>query len=390
MASQHHPQDTGPALEAKDRGLAGMQERTSRLQQELDQEKLERTQENQKYHAAQRSWTEELDRAKMAVHKLSARNEKLKTACENMQEDMNAASERHEFMMFQQDSLGSRLRESEEERQRLQALTVVLRGMVTKNSEPDGERMDDNAIVGKFIKLREQVQRIASKLCFSEGNGNAVLTQEMSDAQRDFEYWKGLSQAQLLNRIRTNIFELIHSEILGRPLFGLEGLQDTSGLEHGLSKFETALNNLNPGHKAAVLEWRVRTVRCASLLNIDNPRAEEVAKYIHEFMKPLITSDALDTQLRTLILKLCNDSMSFALLLRSFKDLYRCEMPDIHSPLNDDSEEQCPEPYRNGDPHAEGDVAFVLAGSLVKYPELHPERRLVLEKAHVVVFKKTE
>lgn len=125
---------------------------------------------------------------------------------------------------------------------------------------------------------------------------------------------------------------------------------------------------------------------------------DKVAQYMQGAMAPVVkvyssesSSTKADVELRELYLSLCRDAFNFTLLLRRCRDLYKCESPMPDTKLvSNDADAQDREPSLNGTiEHSNSDdrdIAFVLFGALVKYPELDPEARLVLEKAHVVVY----
>jgi hypothetical protein len=130
---------------------------------------------------------------------------------------------------------------------------------------------------------------------------------------------------------------------------------------------------------------------------------EKVAQFIQDAMAPVVkvyssesSTTKADAALRGLYLSLCRDAFHFSLLLRRCKDLYKCESPMPGTKLvYMDADAQDREPSMNGtitsnEPSnpEDADIAFLLFGTLVKYPELDPGARLVLEKAHVVIYQK--
>jgi hypothetical protein len=137
-------------------------------------------------------------------------------------------------------------------------------------------------------------------------------------------------------------------------------------------------------------------MKCAKWLRSESSRPKNVAERIFDFMLPALvhrhrkdkaSSKKIEDDVFDLILKLCTTVFNLALILRSCKDDYRCEFPEPRTELNldesepQDSEEAKPKRLETNF------VAFTLSGALVKYPELNPEERLVLEKSHVVIMK---
>lgn len=115
----------------------------------------------------------------------------------------------------------------------------------------------------------------------------------------------------------------------------------------------------------------------------------KVAQAIWDFMQPISPLENAD-QMNALgrhLVKLCEDAHKFALLVRGCKDAYVCERPrrnqavDLQEVEPQDSEK----PISN---LPQGDsIAFALFGALAKYPANSPGLRVVLEKAHVVIFQ---
>lgn len=143
------------------------------------------------------------------------------------------------------------------------------------------------------------------------------------------------------------------------------------------------------------MEWRIGTIKCGSLLKLKDDTPQITAKIIQDFMTPLRPQpqdDAAkigDKELHEKLLRLCKDAFDFTLTLRGCKDVYRCEFPKNQKPNDDDSEVQARErridSMEGGSGAEERRVLFTISGTLAKYPGGNMEKRLVLEKAHVVV-----
>jgi hypothetical protein len=139
-----------------------------------------------------------------------------------------------------------------------------------------------------------------------------------------------------------------------------------------------------------IAEWRTRTVECAALIN-DHAQStwpEQVAHQIWEFMSPILppetdkVSEKKCSDLEKHLIKLCEGAHQLALLVRGCKDVYQCQLIKRGEALSEDAE---PQDNEGGTNVKDVTVAFTLFGALVKYPELSPRVKLVLEKAHVVV-----
>lgn len=125
--------------------------------------------------------------------------------------------------------------------------------MITKNGGLGGEQVDETAIIASFIRLREQVQRIAFKLCPKKIV--KLSCKNMGPQQQEFfEDWqKRSNQSQLRNRMMGFIFDFILHSILQRKLFGLEDFGESPELERGLVEFESALTKLGTSWSFRVL-----------------------------------------------------------------------------------------------------------------------------------------
>jgi len=127
----------------------------------------------------------------------------------------------------------------------------------------------------------------------------------------------------------------------------------------------------------------------ASLLCIPQPLADETADRIYEVLKPLLpstTSKEIEQQVLTQLNQLCKNAFEFTLRHRRTQDQYRCVSSEKGTILNESiakprGTEACSE--LEGAQHDQ--IALVLSPVLVKYPLL--EEMLVLEKAHVVVYR---
>lgn len=144
------------------------------------------------------------------------------------------------------------------------------------------------------------------------------------------------------------------------------------------------------GNTADVAEWRKRTIECASWLRIESARPRVAADYIAQFMEPLSSKSAPSTTqpLDRLMLQLCEKAYQLTLLLRRSKSRYTYEnikrgtVIDVYNVLDIS-------PQAFDGPELEepigASVAFTIFGALVKYPDLTPDERHVLDKSHVVL-----
>lgn len=147
------------------------------------------------------------------------------------------------------------------------------------------------------------------------------------------------------------------------------------------------------------MEWRIRTVKCASLLGLKDSTAKMAAKAIHDFMAPLQPHShdnaerEMNKALPERLIKLCQDAFDLILTLRECKDIYRCEYPQPKTKVRSEDVEVMHEEGRETSTNTESgstitreyQIMHTVFGSLVKYSEGNLEKPLVLDKAHVVV-----
>lgn len=147
------------------------------------------------------------------------------------------------------------------------------------------------------------------------------------------------------------------------------------------------------GNTADVAEWRKRTIACASWLKIESTRPRAAATYISEFMEPLLPTPSKSgvqatPPLDRLMLQLCEKAYQLTLILRRSKSKYTYEtikrgaVVDEYN-ISDISPQAFDVPGL--DEPLGASVAFTIFGALVKYPDMTPNERHVLERSHVVL-----
>ncbi|KAI9647688.1 hypothetical protein NHQ30_004073 [Ciborinia camelliae] len=283
----------------------------------------------------------------------------------------------------------------------LQEQTQTFRDIIINKGSGDIDDVDDNTIIKDFVALREQIQRIVNRYykctedrprSLNEGRFSKRLEKRR---RKFFSMWEGgYTSAQLRNRSRAIIFEILATEILQVPIFGLDGFEK-GALEHGLVDFELELEHaLEQGH-ADVSSWRILTMKCASLLQQSQSskssiQPERVATIILDFMAPLQPHDKkLNNELDELLCKLCVCAFKLALTLRKCKDTYKCEIAGTGDRIDEETmepqESEASEKGRKRD--CDMKVAYVISGCLFKVLEVGDIRRerTVLEKAHIVI-----
>ncbi|KAG9231240.1 hypothetical protein BJ875DRAFT_517787 [Amylocarpus encephaloides] len=286
------------------------------------------------------------------------------------------------------------IQELEERNAKLRDQNQKLRDMVLKGNVANSEPIDDTTITALFNKLRDQIQRIVMKNHLVDPEVRPRLTANALRFQQKFAaLWEqGLDLDQLRKRTQCLIFGVLRRAILSRECFGLR-TAEFSSVETCLMQFESALVAKKNGHEIEIAEWRVRTIKLASLLN-QNKLDIRVVDHVYDSLIPLFsalpgwqgaeeTSHAFCLQLS----EMCETAAKLAVTLRASKDSYCFEAPNAGSKADwDEMNILGYEASGGGDiKDKDGAITFCICESLVKYPEHDPHERLVLEKAHVVV-----
>ncbi|CAG8972047.1 hypothetical protein HYALB_00004911 [Hymenoscyphus albidus] len=258
----------------------------------------------------------------------------------------------------------------------LQENSKNLRRMILSKSRERGEEIDDGT---RYYFFDPTVQTPRS-------------TSKTPRFFRDiFDYWADSPTLEQLGmRVRAMIFQIINGEILNKPHFGLES-ESFSEMEVQLAKFEMVILEYAPKSEKEIVEWRVHTVKCASLLKSDQPQSLKVAAAIWDHMDPFMRREYTDKngygsqQHTNPWEEVCDAAAKSALLVRKSKDGYKCETP---RPGTEFSEAEMSIQYmEKGEFESAEDsavVLFAISGALVKYPEYSASERLVLDKAYVV------
>ncbi|KAH9205473.1 hypothetical protein DL95DRAFT_491012 [Leptodontidium sp. 2 PMI_412] len=319
-------------IESQDCELAQLREQTGTLRKEREQTCHEKRQ----LELAYKDLTDKFDAAEQ-------RAEALDFSCDESARQVKKLQSQIEKLESENEAMLLGLKSADDEKQRLEGQAVVLRGVITKNRGLNGTQVDDNTIATSFMKLRDQIQAIATKLCSGKSD---------------------------------------------KDCFGLENLGENSEVERGLKNFESAMNKISQGHEDDVAEWRTQTMRCASFLQLESTMPGQTVGAIRHFFAPLWPQPPTEDKLHALVTQLCKDAFSLAMLLRSCKDVYQCEFPPPRSMLTEDTEPQERELRQEdmSDGLTDQDIAYNLSGMLVKYPKQDAEKRLVLVKAHVIVY----
>ncbi|KAI9647989.1 hypothetical protein NHQ30_002617 [Ciborinia camelliae] len=267
-----------------------------------------------------------------------------------------------------------------------------------------GPEVDDNIITAQFRKLAEQIQRIIRT---SYTVTVALPTPKETDQTLVKNLYScfqhGLTPSESQNRVRGLIFDFLNDWIILRATFGLAEMDKRSVVEYGLTEFEEMINENSTVSKTETAEWRTMTLKFAQALRpTDSPQTHclWVAEEIFWALSPLelgknkhqtaAANEAERDKLQSQWEQLCTDAFELTMMLRSHKDVYRCEFPPRGQVLQDeDAEAQAGESTTHrGEKKAESEeqiVVYALSGALVRYPVDDPGKRIVLQKAWVVV-----
>ncbi|EPE33222.1 hypothetical protein GLAREA_06234 [Glarea lozoyensis ATCC 20868] len=268
-----------------------------------------------------------------------------------------------------------------------------LKEIILSKATEYGQTIHAGTIIGKYTELREQIQLIVSRYfdLDDEWQPKGFATNDSPKLQQEFYslYANGYTDDQMGKRARSYIFNFILEQILNKRCFGFENDHDMN-FETTLGQLETVLfENLNANHTDEIVEWRRHTVKCASLLLSDSINATKLGKQLYELLSPFHKfrydrDTPRDQKLYPeLLVKLCEDALKFALMVRGTKSIYVFRTPDIGAfpDLNEVAIQDQEVMNRGGDKR----ISLVLSPALINFPEENRKRGVVLEKAHVVV-----
>ena len=194
----------------------------------------------------------------------------LKDAINKLEEEKSSLLKEREDLMRNERLLQSRLDLYERQRAELNILQLDNDGLRTKNIQletttakfremivkhgSNTDVIDDSRIVSKFNSLGDQIQHIVLKKTFYSFDKWPGMSVYSSKRQEEFfKQWDHgpLSKAQLRQRTKAMIFELLYEEILGNRCFGLDDIEKKGDVgvtvEHALGVFELALSSLGTG-----------------------------------------------------------------------------------------------------------------------------------------------
>jgi hypothetical protein len=140
---------------------------------------------------------------------------------------------------------------------------------------------------------------------------------------------------------------------------------------------------------------------CIDKLRYESAHPKKTADAILEFLSPIPLRDSRDESLiKTKVLELCEEAFRLKLMMRKSKEGYQCEVPDTEGGpcLLVPNHESLVEPMavEGGKPSQAGnEIAYTLFAALTKQgasssssSSSGDKRRLVLEKAHVILKRK--
>ncbi|KAB8304155.1 hypothetical protein EYC80_003574 [Monilinia laxa] len=201
-----------------------------------------------------------------------------------------------------------------------------------------------------------------------------------------------LSQAELRNRVTAAIFEFLNAEILLKPAFDLDHIDDHVTIEPGLVAFEKRIEGLPQDNHGDITEWRRITSKCAQQIakRGTGKKIDALFLDLRQFLEPLRGSKAdiqLDQDYANRILQLCNDTFSLSQLMRAEPVTeFEIMIPAVGSVITQQENNQdMVASYAEEVGFAAnlaGTIAYTRFGGLVK---INKSIRIVLRKASVIV-----
>ncbi|KAF7864104.1 hypothetical protein EAF04_007069 [Stromatinia cepivora] len=290
--------------------------------------------------------------------------------------------------------LQQKLEASEQQMQHYERLAARFRTFVHISNTPT--EIDDTVIASEFEELRHQIEQIIhtyySMSKAPSTREHVTLRNAQMHLCRIFE--ADPDEYGLQARVRAFVFRYLDKSLLFKRFFGLE--DKSLGMEKGLRNFESMLSKNHPDRHAEIADWRTVTMKCAQYLQPANPShppriCMDVAEEFMWLLDPLRKDPNKKTdQLRGQWQELCMNAFKLTMKLRTYKDVYRCEIPAWGEVLHEDEVEPQAEVYtENCKKKTELNdwwvIAYSIAGTLVKYPAEEPEKRVVVVKPCVAV-----
>lgn len=142
-----------------------------------------------------------------------------------------------------------------------------------------------------------------------------------------------------------------------------------------------------------ITDWRVATLKCVRLGNLTEDLGTDMAQYMYNYFERMIVEDVDSSELTTLharFLQLCQDAIKLRLLMRGSREGYECVR--LRSGTDLAENESIAEAFAvfRGDDDDMGDkIKLTMFGALVKHPKYRGEEELVLDKAHVVMARRS-
>jgi hypothetical protein len=116
-----------------------------------------------------------------------------------------------------------------------------LKGIIMSKSNDKSQTIDDGTIIGKYVELRVQIQRIVAKYfdLDPKKRPNTPRNNNLSSLQRQFyNLWNThYTDDQIRKRARALIFGLLLENIMKTSCFGFTNVQN-HGIESALADFE--------------------------------------------------------------------------------------------------------------------------------------------------------
>jgi len=148
--------------------------------------------------------------------------------------------------------------------------------------------------------------------------------------------------------------------------------------------------------EALISDWRILTIECVDKLRPQNPYAATVtAEEIFELFRPILAKSATrrqEEEVKAKLLELCSEAVELRMIMRRSRDRYTCEIPGtLGWPLLASKCEELAETVavEGGKPNqASDEIVYTVFGGLVKQAEDGDGKKIVLEKALVILKRK--
>ncbi|UKZ67130.1 uncharacterized protein TrAtP1_008293 [Trichoderma atroviride] len=276
--------------------------------------------------------------------------------------------------------LSDKLLAAEAEIRQLQTKEQTLRDFMLHNANDQGS--SEQAVINQYTRLGQSIHKLAMSKTYHVERSTSFASQGIWPQNDNLgALWEASSRPTRLLILRAAIFQTLHSKILSHEVFDVHGTDThlVTDLAKVLGQFERTI----------VHQGGLSTFKCIKAAGLEGTDfGVQVAQDMYDVFSPLIAAEATQeeqTNLRRIIIDLCQEASALRLLMRKSREPYECWLM-ARGPLKDklhlcDSFGE----VAGDSTQTESLISFTLVGALVRYERFGSEEPRVLEKAQVIV-----